>query len=229
MDASSQQVVRDPIRVLIVDDHSLFAEPLANLLSLHEDMEVVGRSPSAKHALRNYRHQRVDVALVDLELPGMDGVAATRELRRAIPGVSVIIVSASKDPVAIALAFQEGASAYVSKTHTAEKLIEAMREAVAGRMSLPPDRLRPVLSELNRLRRKRSKVRYQLSRLTDREMDVLQALARGKSTSEIASALNISTSTVHKHIQKILVKLGVRNRLEAALILLREGRIGVDS
>jgi len=217
--------VSDPIRVLIVDDHRLFSQALELLLRGEDDIRVVGTAATGEEALDLVRDVPVDVALVDIDLPGMDGIAVTARLRESHPDVRVVVITAFQQPNVISRAVKAGASGYVMKTDLADTLVAAIGMAMAGSMVLPAGRLAPSLSSLARSDEPEAEERTHprsagaaersAGVLSEREVEILQALASGWTTMEVADGLAISAHTVRTHVKRILAKLDARTKAEA--------------
>ncbi len=217
----------DPIRVLIIDDHRMFADALQLLLGGEDDIDMAAAASTAEEALEIAGTVLPDVVLMDIDLPGIDGIEATRILRQRQPLASVVIITAYQQPDVIASAIDAGASGYVPKTHAADELVSVIRRAAAGEMVLPSKDIGAILGRLQKVREIRTDEGQLVARLTPRELEVLQSLADGKSTDEIAQALFISPRTVRSHVKNVLAKLGVHSKLEAVTMALRYGVIRV--
>jgi DNA-binding NarL/FixJ family response regulator len=228
----------DPIRVLLVDDHRMFAQAMELLLRGEEGMQVVGAAETGEAALELCRTTPVDVALVDIDLPGMDGIAVTARLRSVQPDVRVVIITAFQQPDVILRAVKAGASGYVMKTDVADALVDAIRMAMAGNMVLPAGKLAPALSLEGAWGEPRtgagqpgpsplpgSARRADGGPLSEREVQILQAIANGTSTGEMADILAISQHTVRTHVKRILSKLEVHSKAEAVMKGVRLGLI----
>jgi two-component system, NarL family, nitrate/nitrite response regulator NarL len=218
----------DPIRVLIIDDHRMFADALQLLLRGEEGIDLAATASTAEEALEISGSMQPDVVLMDIDLPGIDGIEATRIFRQRQPGVSVVIITAYQQPDVIAAAIDAGASGYVPKTHAADELVSVIRRAAVGEMVLPSRDIAAILGRLQRAREIRTDEGHLLARLTPRELEVLQLLADGKSIAEIAQALFISPRTVRTHVKSVLARLGVHSKLEAVTMAIRYGVIRVD-
>ena len=212
----------DPISVLVVDDHQMFADALNLLLSAHPRLEPIGVSASAEEALEVCDGRCPDVVLMDVDLPGMDGIEATRRVRERCPDTHVVIITALQPTDVLAGAVEAGASGFVPKTQAADQLATVIEQAAAGEMVLPEGDIVSILRRLQEARQSRTDVERLIGSLTEREVEILQGLAEGKSTTELAEALFISPHTVHSHVRSILSKLGVRSKLEAVLFGLRQ-------
>jgi DNA-binding NarL/FixJ family response regulator len=220
-----------PIRVMVVDDHRMFAEAVELLLTGEEGIEMVGAVGSGEEAIELIRTDAPDVALVDFDLPGIDGVQTTRRIKETAPDAQVVIITAFQEPSIIAGAVQAGASGFISKTQAAEDLVQIVRRAGAGEMVLPPGDVASVLLRLQKAQSARSEGNKLVERLTTREVETLREIAEGKSTQEVARSLHISPLTVQTHVKNILAKLGVHSKLEAVTFALRQGlfQLGPDS
>ena len=207
------------IRLLLVDDQALFREGLHTLLSLHEDFEVVGEAGNGLEALAAADALRPDVVLMDLRMPILDGVAATRRLLAAHPTSRVIVVTTFDDDELVFDGLRAGAVGYLLKDVSSDKLIEAIRAAARGESFLQPSIAAKVLAEFNRLERSAAPAPPPplAEPLSERELEILRLLADGDSNKEIAAALFIAEGTVKNHVTNILGKLGVRDRTQAAL------------
>jgi NarL family two-component system response regulator LiaR len=220
-----------PIRVIVVEDHRMFAEAVELLLTGEEGIDMIGAVGSGEEALELIRSDQPDVALVDFDLPGIDGIQTTRLIKEMSPATQVVIITAFQEPAIVAGAIEAGASGFIPKTQAAEDLLEVVRKAGAGEMVLPPGDIASVLLKLQQAQASRSEADTLLARLTTREIEILEVIAEGKSTQEVASALHISPLTVQTHVKNILAKLEVHSKLEAVTFALRQGlfRLGRDS
>ena len=216
------------IRVLVVDDHQMFADALVALLEIEDDVEVIAAVGTGEKAIEVCGPTRPDVVLMDIDLPGMDGIQATKGVLRICPGAKVVGISAMRDPQLLARVIAAGASGFVPKTRAAEELIRAVRAAAAGEMVLPEGDLAPVLDRLRRAAERSGEMDARFSTMTAREIDVLQAFADGLSTEEVGARFGIGVRTVRSHVENVLSKLGVHSKLEAVLLGLRAGVIRLD-
>ena len=205
------------IRVVLVDDHQMFAEAIGMFLATESDIEVVEILGDANGVVERLRETRPDVVLMDIDLPGVDGVTATRRIVEARPETKVVLITALSDPGLVMRGVQAGASALVAKERAADDLVDVIRRTAAGEEIFPAPQLR-LLTLVPGSGETETKVK-----LTQRELEVLQGLVDGMSTDELAAALFVSPRTVQGHVQSILTKLRVRSKLEAVVTGLRLG------
>ncbi|MCB9420241.1 MAG: response regulator transcription factor [Ardenticatenaceae bacterium] len=208
------------IRVLLVDDQALFREGLSTLLSIHSDIEVVGEAENGEVALRTAAQTNPDVVLMDLRMPVLDGVAATRRLSQIQPDSRVIVLTTFDDDEHIFDGLRAGAVGYLLKDVSSTKLVEAIRAAASGQSFLQPSVAAKVISEFTRVTGSQQPAissQPLVEPLSERELEVLQQVAAGASNKEIAAELFITEGTVKNHLTNILGKLGVRDRTQAAL------------
>lgn len=196
-----------PIRIVIVDDHALLREGTIQLFELQAEVEVVGQAGSGEEGLEVLGRLRPDVALIDVHLPGMSGLALARAAA-SLPGVRVLMVSAYDDYAYVAEALEIGVGGYLLKTATARELVDAVRAVADGVFVLDQ-----ALS--SRLTRRRRSGPLAAGALTRRESEVLAVLARGRSNQQIAAELGLGQRTVEGHVSSVLGKLGVASRAEA--------------
>ncbi len=205
------------IRVLIADDQALFREGLRTLLGTHADLEVVAEAANGEEAVLMAGSYRPDVVLMDLRMPVLDGVAATRRLAAARATCRVIALTTFDDDETVFDALRAGAVGYLLKDVGSQRLVEAIRAAARGESFLQPAIASKVLAEFNRLSRAAPEPAELPDPLSEREREVLRLLARGASNKEIAAQLDIAEGTVKNHVTSILGKLGVDDRTRAAL------------
>jgi len=199
------------IRVLLVDDHQVVREGLKHILVPHEDIQVVGEATSGEEALLQSLRLRPDVVLMDVKMPGMDGITATRQLREKIPEICVIMLTLY-DGDYVTQAIEAGASGYILKEASCEQLIQAIHDAHRGYAPLAPSLTRGVLVKLADLSRANRD-----SVLTKRQQEILRLVAAGLSRKEVASKLYTSEATVKKELTVIFDKLGVSDQTQAVV------------
>lgn len=209
----------DMIRVLLVDDQSLFREGLRTLLSIWEDIEVVGEANNGQEAVDQTAVLKPDVILMDLRMPVLDGVAATQQIAEKFPDSRIIVLTTFDDDEHIFDGLRAGAAGYLLKDVQSDKLVEAIRTTARGDSFLQPSVAAKVIAEFTRTGKVEPARREQplVEPLSERELEILAVLSQGASNKEIAAQLFITEGTVKNHITNILGKLGVRDRTQAAL------------
>jgi DNA-binding NarL/FixJ family response regulator len=210
----------EPLRIMLVDDHPVYRAGLARLLR-ESGLDVIAELPNGEAALEAVEEMAPDVVVMDLNMPGMSGLEATRRLVAQSPATRVLVVSVSAQEADVTDAILAGASGYILKESPVEEVVAGIRAAAAGQSLISP-RIATML--LQRIRDAAGTVNVDLApaNLSARELEVLSLMAEGKSNHEIAEALVISPSTVHNHISSILMKLQVENRVQAAVRAIRE-------
>ena len=208
-----------PVRVLLVDDQALFREALATLLEVRAEIEVVGEAGNGVEALDRVPALRPDVVLMDLHMPVLDGIGATRRLRVEHPDVRVLALTTFDDDEDVFAALRAGAVGYLLKVVSSERLVEALLAAARGESVLQPSVAAKVVARFARMADDEAAPRAQplVVPLSDRELEVLRLLGDGSSNREIATALFLAEGTVKNHVTNVLAKLGARDRTQAAL------------
>ncbi|VVJ25197.1 Two-component transcriptional response regulator [Amycolatopsis camponoti] len=204
-----------PVRVLLVDDQALFREALATLLATHDDIDVVGEAGNGEEALKRASELRPDVVLMDLRMPVLDGVGATRRLRQEHPSVQVIALTTFDDDEDVFAALRAGAVGYLLKDVSSARLVEAVLAAARGESVLQPSVAAKVVARFAQLPEPRPQPL--VVPLSEREREVVRLLADGRSNREIAASLFLAEGTVKNHVTNLLGKLGARDRTQAAL------------
>jgi NarL family two-component system response regulator LiaR len=202
------------IRVMIVDDHAMVRKGLAAFLKVKPDLHLVGEAGDGEAALLECERAKPDVVLMDLMMPRMDGVAATRALRERCPDIQVIALTSFQDKDLVQGALQAGAISYLLKNVSGDDLAAAVRSAYAGRPTLAPEAVQALVDIVN-------PGPTPGDELTPREREVLAHVVEGRTNAQIAERLIVSRSTVKAHVSSILSKLGVSNRREAIALAIR--------
>ena len=200
----------------MVDDHPMIRAGLTLTISLEPDMTVVGSASTGREGLEQYRQHQPDITLMDLRMPEMGGVEAIRTIRAEFPSAKIIVLSTYQGDEDIFRALEAGAVTYLLKDTLAEKMVGIIREVAGGG--------RPILPEVAQ----RMTERMFQAALTNREIEVLQLVARGMRNKEIAAELRISEETVQGHVKNILAKLSVHDRTEAVAVAIRRGIVHLD-
>jgi DNA-binding NarL/FixJ family response regulator len=214
----------NPIRVLVVDDHFVVRKGVCALLADAEDIAVVGEAGDGRQAVEEAARCSPQVILMDLNLPELDGVEATRRILAAQPEVGIVVLTGADMEGEVLTAIRAGALGYLAKTSQRQDFLEAIREVSRGEAWLPPRLTRKLLARLQAP----PDGAGTLEALTDRESEVLGLLGRGWSNRRIARELSIAEVTVRTHVSHVLDKLGVSNRVEAALHALRSGLVAPE-
>lgn len=207
-----------PIRVMLVDDHTMVRRGLATFLKVYDDLELAGETDNGEDAIKLCGEILPDVILMDMIMPGMDGVSTTRLIRQQFPGVQVLALTSFKNQELVQNALEAGAIGYLLKDVSANELARAIRAAHTGRATLSPDAAQALVQAANQPPAPGFD-------LTERERVVLALLVEGLNNTQIAGRLVVSPSTIKTHVSNILSKLGVASRSEAVALALRSGLV----
>ena len=213
------------VRVLVADDHAIVRKGICALLATEEDIEVVGEAADGQSAIEQAARLQPDVVLMDLVMPGVDGLEATREITAQRPETRILVLTSFAGVDKIMPAIKAGALGYLLKDSDPEVLVESIRQVYCGNSSLHPSVARALLEEVAHPAGTDSTKVYEgpVEVLTEREVEVLRLVARGWSNQSIANELTISEATVRTHVSHILAKLDLASRTQAALYALRKG------
>ncbi len=213
-----------PIRILLTDDHAIVRKGIRSLLMTEKDMQVVGEASNGAEAVAQAKELNPDVVLMDLVMPEMDGIEATRQITAQQPCPRVLVLTSFAADAKVFPAIKAGALGYLLKDTGPTELIQAIRQVYRGEPSLDPSIARKVLSEMMQPAKKP----LTLDPLTERELEVLRLVAEGLSNKEIADQIHVSELTVRTHVGNILGKLHVANRTQAALYALQKGLTSLE-
>jgi DNA-binding NarL/FixJ family response regulator len=211
------------IRILIVDDHQVVRQGLRTFLELHPDIVVVGEAGDGAAAVELSAHASPDVVLMDLVMPGMDGITATRRIKALNTGIKIIALTSFTEDDKVFPAIQAGASSYLLKDVTPDVLVDAIRAAHHGESRLHPEIMHKLMEQV--VHPPQDGATSDHSGLTPRELEVIRLVAQGRSNREIATALVISEKTVKAHVSNILGKLGLEDRTQMAIYAVRNGLV----
>jgi len=206
-----------PTRVLIVDDHAMFCELVATVLSQHDDLAVAGVATTGDEAVAHFHDEAADVVVLDYRLPDGDGIAVARRIRREAPDVPIVMLTGLPNDELLRAAVLAGCTGFVSKDKAVADLVDAVRSVREGRNAIDPIDMARLAAA-----RRSARERYDL---TPREREVLRLLADGLTTREISESLFISNNTARNHVQRLLTKLGAHSRLGAVAIARRAGLV----
>ncbi len=213
------------IRVVLADDHSIFRKGVAAVLADHPDIQLVGEASDGLQAVAKTREMAPHVVLMDITMPGVDGLEATRRITAELPHVKVVILTVAEEDEKLFDAIKAGAQGYLLKDMEPKDLVEMLRGVVRGEAPISQGTAARILAEFTRQAQRADASAKPSARLTRREREVLILVAGGTTNKEIATALGIRPDTVKNHLQNILDKLHLENRVQAATYALREGLV----
>ena len=211
------------IRILLVDDHVLMREGLIQLLSLEEDIQIVGEASDGFEALEKIAQERPDIVLLDIHLPIVDGIAVVRQITHQFPEVATLMLTMYRQNQQIVDAMRNGAKGYLLKTASIHEVIQAIRSVCAGEMVVPQSLTGAIIHELRRLPDQNETNGQTRAQLSEKEIEIIRYLASGLSNKEIAEHLSYSEKTVKNYLSIIFQKLQLRDRTQVAIYALRQG------
>jgi DNA-binding NarL/FixJ family response regulator len=223
------QQAQAPRRVVIADDHELARLGLRTMLTPEPDLEVVGEAATGKEAIELTRRLEPDLVLMDIRMPDIDGLAATRAIKEALPHTSILIVTLSEDPDYLMEALRVGAAGFVLKDASRREVVLAVRQVLTGESPLDPKLSAQLIRRLAGQTPAKERPAMRGDELTPRELEVLRLVAEGKTNSEIAQTLFVSVGTVKVHVERIIDKLGVSDRTQAAVRAVELGYLRPDA
>ena len=209
------------IRLLIVDDYPVVLSGLVSMFKNHEDIDLVGVANNGRKAIELAKAQKPDVVLMNLNMPEMDGIEATRQIHKFNPNIHILIFSGINTSDRVVPVLNAGAIGFILKDATEPEILQAIRSVSRGEAWLHPSVIGHVLKQMNNSEEKDGLV----EKLTERELDVLQYMAKGYSNQEIAKMMVLSVATVHTHVSRILAKLEVSSRTQAVIYAMKAGVI----
>lgn len=214
-----------PISVLLADDHALFREGLAGIINAQPDMHVVGEAEDGLEAVVKAKELAPDLILMDIQMPGCDGIEATRRIKQALPDTTIVMLTVREQEEKLFEAIKNGAQGYLLKNIRSRDMLGMIRGAIQGEAAINTELAGRMLEEFRRLSRQVPDEPIEEHSLTARELEVLNLVAQGYADKEIAAELSISLYTVKSHLRNILAKLQVGNRKEAARLAKHKGLV----
>jgi DNA-binding NarL/FixJ family response regulator len=226
LEATEEKPPREgPIRVVVVDDQPVFTEMLRVVLDMQTDIKVVGMAFTGDEGLSMALETKPDVLLVDYHMPGLTGLEVIKGLRSAGENTTVVVLTADTGEAVMAEAIAAGAAGYITKQQALSEVVQAVRTASEGEPVVPPFMIPRILSHFHRQQQREQQAEILRSRLSAREIEILEQLARGRSNEAISEIFVLSPNTVRTHIQNIIKKMGVHSKLEATTLALQLGII----
>ena len=214
------------IRVILADDHTVFRQGLKSLLALEEDIKVVSEAANGKEAIDFAKQMHPDVIIMDINMPVLNGLEATKQIKKELPKTKIVILTSQGDDKSVFSLIEAGADGYLLKDVAAENLVSAVRDVNDGKSILHPEVTQKLLTRF--VSKGDDEPQKPGDLLTEREVEVLKALSKGYSNQQIAEELYISQRTVQNHLHNIYNKLGINGRTEAVIYAIQEGIISKD-
>lgn len=224
-DRKASGTAEGDIRVVIADDHRSFGEALQIALDNEDDLTVIEVVTDGESAIESAHVRHPDVLLMDVQMPGVDGLEATRRIHREASATKVILLSGHDDDVVLARAVEAGARGFLPKTHAVSDLADAIRRAYRGEPLHAVSEVELSLAKFRMQRRTDGELAQRVERLTPRELEILQRVAAGEGSADIAEELGMSRHTLRTHIQNVLTKLGVHTKTDAVVAAIRFGKV----
>lgn len=209
------------MKILLCDDQAVIRDGLEMLLTLEKDFQVIGSAQDGFEAVELAGKKSPDLVLMDLKMPGMNGIEATREIRKKYPNIKILVLTTYDDDEWVFDAIRAGASGYLLKDTSRQKIIEAIRGTMDGKSFVDPAVAGKLMNQVASNQTQPASILK--DKLTERELDVLRLLAKGMTNTDIAGTLHLSEGTVRNHVSAILEKLGVSDRTQAAVIAIQHG------
>ncbi|GAB1469539.1 response regulator transcription factor [Chloroflexota bacterium] len=209
------------MKILLCDDQAVIRDGMEMLLQLEKDFQIVGTAQDGYEAIELTEKKQPDIILMDLKMPGMNGIEATREIRKKYPSIKILVLTTYDDDEWVFDAIRAGASGYLLKDTPRQKIVEAIRGTMDGKSFVDPAVAGKLLDQVSNNQTQPASILT--DKLTERELDVLRLLAKGMNNTDIAGQLHLSEGTVRNHISAILEKLGVSDRTQAAVIAIQHG------
>jgi len=226
MAGGAERITMKPIRILLVDDHDLFREGLAGIINAQADMEIIGEASDGFEAVVKAQELKPNLILMDVQMPGIDGLETTRRIKQALPDTAIVMLTVRDDNERLFEAIKNGVQGYLLKTINSREMLTLLRGAVKGEAAISPSMAGKVLVEFQRMSKLipvDNGTDIEVEVLTHREREVLDLAAQGLTDKEIAEQLSISINTVKSHIRNVLSKLQVNTRHEAARVATNKG------